>query len=119
MDHRERCRPNLRHEPLFLLRPLERASVLPQDWTFGKAQHQGTQTVARDEKGCVKVADNLYRRHDSPNLYIVWHQGGRHRWKSTKTSLVKEAKRLRDEFLTRGRASGLTRDERVTYEQIR
>jgi hypothetical protein len=75
--------------------------------------------VARDEKGCVKVADNLYRRPDSPNLYIVWHQGGRKHWKSTKTSSVKEAKRLRDEFLARVRASGLTRDERVTYDQIR
>ena len=50
--------------------------------------------MAGNEKGCVKVADNLYRRSDSPNLYIVWHQGGRKRWKSTKTSLVKEAKRL-------------------------
>ncbi|MGH7923342.1 MAG: tyrosine-type recombinase/integrase [Candidatus Binatus sp.] len=75
--------------------------------------------MAGDEKGCVKVADNLYRRPDTPNLYIVWHQGGRKRWKSTKTNLVKEAKRLRDEFLSRVRASGLTRDERVTYEQIR
>ncbi|MGC1812500.1 MAG: tyrosine-type recombinase/integrase [Candidatus Binataceae bacterium] len=75
--------------------------------------------MARNEKGSVKVADNLYRRPDSPNLYIVWHQGGRKRWQSTKTSLVKEAKRLRDEFLARIRASGLTRDERVTYEQIR
>ena len=75
--------------------------------------------MAGNEKGSVKVADNLYRRPDSPNLYIVWHQGGRKRWKSTKTSLVKEAKRLRDEFLARVRASGLTRDERVTYEQIR
>ena len=75
--------------------------------------------MAGNEKGCLKVADNLYRRPDSPNLYIVWHQGGRKRWKSTKTSLVKEAKRLRDEFLARVRASGLTRDERVTYEQIR
>jgi integrase len=75
--------------------------------------------MAGNQKGSVKVADNLYRRPDSPNLYIVWHQGGRKRWKSTKTSLVKEAKRLRDEFLARVRASGLTRDERVTYEQIR
>jgi hypothetical protein len=48
--------------------------------------------VAGNEKGSVKVADNLYRRPDSPNLYIVWHQRGRKRWKSTKTSLVKEAK---------------------------
>jgi hypothetical protein len=32
--------------------------------------------MAGDEKGSVKVADNLYRRSDSPNLYIVWHQGG-------------------------------------------
>jgi hypothetical protein len=32
---------------------------------------------------------------------------------------LKEAKRLRDEFLGRLRASGLTRDERVTYEQLR
>ena len=75
--------------------------------------------MAGIEKGCVKVADNLYRRPESPNLYIVWHQGGRKRWKSTKTSSAKEAKRLRDEFLVRVRASGLTRDERVTYEQIR
>ena len=75
--------------------------------------------MAGNEKGCVKVADNLYRRPDSPNLYIVWHQSGRKRWKSITTSLVKEAKRLRDEFLARVRASGLTRDERVTYEQIR
>ena len=75
--------------------------------------------MAGNEKGSVKFADNLYRRPDSSNLYIVWHQGGRKRWKSTKTSLVKEAKRLRDEFLARVRASGLTRDERVTYEQIR
>jgi len=75
--------------------------------------------MARDEKGCVKIADNLYRRPDSPNFYIVWHQGGRKRWKSTKTSLLKESKRLRDEFLARVRASGLTRDERVTYEQLR
>jgi integrase len=75
--------------------------------------------VAADKKGCVKVADNLYRRPDTPNLYIVWHHNGRKRWKTTKTSLVKEAKRLRDEFLARARASGLTRDERITYEQIR
>jgi integrase len=75
--------------------------------------------MARNEKGGVKVADNLYRRADSSNLYIIWHQGGRKRWKSTKTSLLKEAKRLRDELLARVRASGLTRDERVTYEEIR
>ena len=75
--------------------------------------------MARDEKGGIKVADNLYRRPDSSRLYIVWHQAGRKRWKSTKTSSLKEAKRLRDEFLARVRASGLTRDERVTYEQIR
>jgi integrase len=75
--------------------------------------------VAGEEKGCVKIADNLYRRPESPNLYIVWHQGGRKHWKSTKTRSAKEAKRLRDEFLARVRASGLTRDERVTYEQIR
>jgi hypothetical protein len=75
--------------------------------------------VAGDETGRVKVADNLYRRADSPNLYVVWHQGGRKRWKSTGISSLKEAKRLRDEFLGRLRASGLTRDERVTYEQLR
>jgi hypothetical protein len=33
--------------------------------------------------------------------------------------LLKEAKRLRNEFLARVRASGLTRDERITYEQLR
>lgn len=75
--------------------------------------------MAGDEKGGLKVADNLYRRPGSANLYIVWHQGGRKRWKSTKTSSTKEAKRLRDEFLAHVRASGLTRDERVTYDQIR
>lgn len=76
--------------------------------------------MAGNEKGGVKkVADNLYRRTDSPNLYIVWHQAGHKRWKSTRTTSLKEAKRLRDEFLSRVRASGLTRDERVTYEQIR
>lgn len=75
--------------------------------------------MARNEEGCVKIADNLYRRPNSPNLYIVWHQSGRKRWKSTRTSLLKEAKRLRDEFLARLRASGLSRDERVTYRQIR
>jgi hypothetical protein len=75
--------------------------------------------VAGDETGRVKVADNLYRRADSPNLYVVWHQGGRKRWKSTGIPSLKEAKRLRDEFLGRLRASGLTRDERVTYEQLR
>jgi integrase len=75
--------------------------------------------VAGNEKGCVKIADNLYRRAGSPNLYIVWHQGGRKRWKSTKTSSAKEAKRLRDEFLAHVRASGLTRDERVSYDQVR
>jgi integrase len=75
--------------------------------------------VARQQKGSVKVAENLYRRADSPNLYIVWHQSGRKLWKSTKTSSLKEAKRLRDEFLALARASGLTRDQRVTYEQMR
>ena len=75
--------------------------------------------MAGDKKGGLKVADNLYRRPGSANLYIVWHQGGRKRWKSTKTSSMKEAKRLRDEFLAHVRASGLTRDERVTYDQIR
>ena len=75
--------------------------------------------MAGDETGRVKVADNLYRRPDSPNLYVVWHQGGRKRWKSTGIASLKEAKRLRDEFLGRFRASGLTRDERVTYEQLR
>jgi len=34
-------------------------------------------------------------------------------------SAAKEAKRLLDELLARIRASGLTRDERATYEQIR
>jgi integrase len=75
--------------------------------------------VVGNEKSGMKVADNLYRRPDSSSLYIVWHQAGRKRWKSTKTRSIKEAKRLRDEFLARVRASGLTRDERVTYEHIR
>jgi len=76
--------------------------------------------MAGNEKGSVKkIADNLYSRPGSPKFYIVWHQAGRKRWKSTKTNSLKEAKRLRDEFLSRIRASGLTRDERVTYEQIR
>lgn len=76
--------------------------------------------MAGNEKGSVKkVADNLYSRPGSPKFYIVWHQTGRKRWKSTKTASLKEAKRLRDEFLSRVRTSGLTRDERVTYDQIR
>jgi hypothetical protein len=46
-------------------------------------------------------------------------RNGRKLWKSTKTTWLKEAKRLRDEFLALTRASGLTRDQRVTYEHIR
>jgi integrase len=75
--------------------------------------------MAIDTKRLTKVADNLYRRAESPNLYIVWHQGRRKRFRSTKVSSVKEAKRIRDEFLAHIRGSGLTRDERVTYQQIR
>jgi integrase len=67
----------------------------------------------------VKVADNLYRRPGSPFLYVVWHRRRRKCWKSTKTASLKEAKRLRDEFLGRMRSSALTRDERTTYEQLR
>ena len=34
-------------------------------------------------KRLVKVGDHLYRRAGSPNLYIIWHQGRRKRFKST------------------------------------
>lgn len=70
-------------------------------------------------KRLIKIADNLYKRPNSPNLYIVWHQGRRKRFKSTGISNVREAKRIRDEFLGQIRSSGLSRDERATYEQIR